>query len=58
MQPVMSNGLDNYRISPSIIRSFFLQLQCKKFNAYNITDHLTVCYCRNPGRKKLSRENI
>ena len=40
------------------ISSFFLQLQCKKFNAYNITDHLTFCYCRNPGRKKLSRENI
>ena len=37
---------------------FFLQLQCKKFNAYNITDHLTFCCCRNPGRKNLSRENI
>ena len=37
---------------------FFLQLQCKKFNAYNITDHLTFCCCRNPGQKSLSRENI
>ena len=39
-------------------RVFFLQLQCKKFNAYNITDHLIFCCCRNPGRKNLSRENI
>ena len=37
---------------------FFLQLQCKPFNAYNITDHLPFCCCWNPGRKNLSHENI
>ena len=30
---------------------FSLQLQCKKFSAYNIMDRLTFCYCRNPVRK-------
>ena len=36
---------------------FFLQLQCKKVSAYNITDHLTFCCCRNPGWKNLESRN-
>ena len=31
---------------------FFLQLQCKKFNAYNITDHLTFVVLSDPWSEK------
>ena len=57
-----TNSLDGALIIVTVFRHvlyavFFLQLQCKKFNAYNVTGHLTFC-CRNPGQKNLSRENI
>ena len=31
---------------------FFLQLQCKKFNAYNVTDHLIFLLLSEPGSEK------